>query len=127
VSTIAIVTDSLAAMPMEPVRELGIRIVPVGITINGHAYHDDLDVHPTESIICLTVSKMMSATCQTASKGREMILNEKPGLRVEFDIILLSVLHKAPSMHLHQNRKVLNQFCVNTSVKTFLASHQIIL
>ncbi len=115
-SNIAIVTDSLATMPPELAEELGIRIVPVGITINGQAYHDDIDIHPdefwkmfdsiqtfstsaptpgefaeafrdaskkTEQIICLIVSKMMSATFQTASKAREMVLAENPRLKIE--------------------------------------------
>lgn len=115
-SKVGIVTDSTSCLPPEFVKEHGIRIVPVGLVIDGKAYRDtDLTneefwrlfysakeppttsaVSPadfidaftelgkqTDSIVCITVSRALSATNQAAVVAREMVQSEKSDLKIE--------------------------------------------
>jgi len=47
-SEVGIVTDSTNCLPPELIKEYGIRVVPVGIVINGKPYRDQIDITPAE-------------------------------------------------------------------------------
>ena len=47
-SKVGIVTDSVSCLPAEVIKEYGIRVVPVGLSINGKAYRDQVDITPDE-------------------------------------------------------------------------------
>ena len=47
-SRVGIVTDSVSCLPAEVIKEYGIRVVPVGLSINGKAYRDQVDITPDE-------------------------------------------------------------------------------
>ncbi len=115
-SKVGIVTDSTSCLPPELVRDYGIRIVPVGVVIDGEAYRDteltndefwrlfytakELPTttaatpgdfasafaevsESTDSIACILLSKVLSATYEAAVKARELVGSEKPNLRIE--------------------------------------------
>ena len=115
-SKVGIVTDSTSCLPPELVKEYGIRIVPVGLVIDGKGYRDtDLTneefwelfygakelpttsaVSPgdfastfadlgksTDSIVCIPVSKALSATHEAAVQARKIVRAENPSLNIE--------------------------------------------
>lgn len=115
-SRVAIVTDSVASMPRELIKELGIRVVPMGLIIDGKSYRDQVDIHPDEfwarfktikkftssaptpgdfvnafkealresdSIVCVVISKLLSATYQSAIQAREIMWIENSQLKIE--------------------------------------------
>ena len=115
-SNVAVVTDSVASMPEELIKALGIRIVPMGLIIDGKTYRDQVDIQPdefwarfkkirkfssaaptpgefvktfkeaareTDSIVCVTISKSLSATYQSACQARDILKTEHPGLNIE--------------------------------------------
>jgi DegV family protein with EDD domain len=45
---VGIVTDTVACIPPEKVREYDIRIIPFALNINGKTYLDQVDIHPDE-------------------------------------------------------------------------------
>jgi DegV family protein with EDD domain len=45
---VRIITDSIACLPPEKVKEYGIKIVPVSLSINGKAYRDLVDLQPND-------------------------------------------------------------------------------
>jgi len=45
---IVVVTDSVAQVPTELAQQLGIRVIPFSLTINGEKYLDGVDLHPAE-------------------------------------------------------------------------------
>lgn len=47
-SKVGVVTDSTCCLPEELVKEYGIRVVPVVLTINGKPYKDGVDITPGE-------------------------------------------------------------------------------
>jgi|WetSurMetagenome_2_1015567.scaffolds.fasta_scaffold100027_2 DegV family protein with EDD domain len=47
-SKVAIVTDTVASMPQDLIKTLGIRVVPMGLTIDGKTYRDMVDIFPDE-------------------------------------------------------------------------------
>jgi len=47
-SKVGIVTDSVSCLPAEVIKEYGIRVVPVGLSIDGKAYRDQVDITPDE-------------------------------------------------------------------------------
>jgi len=115
-SKVGIVTDTTSCLPPELVKELDIRIVPVGLVIGGKHYKDtDLTneefwqlfyaangststtaVNPndfasifeelsqsTDSIVCIVVSKALSATFEAATQGRKLITEKNPKINIE--------------------------------------------
>lgn len=115
-SEVGIVADSTGCLPPELVKEYGIRIVPVGLVIDGKGYRDtDLTNEEfwklfyqakelpttssaslgdfasiftdlgksTDSIVCIVVSKALSATHEAAVQAREMVKAENPNLNIE--------------------------------------------
>jgi len=116
-SKVGIVTDSTNCVPPELIKEYDIRVVPLGLIINGKAYRDQVDITPaefyriykdlkempttstvspgdlasiftnlaksTDSIVCIVVSKALSATYSSAEQAREMVRSEHPGLNIE--------------------------------------------
>jgi DegV family protein with EDD domain len=45
---VVVVTDSSATVPASLAERLGIRVVPIVLAIDGHAFYDGLDITPTE-------------------------------------------------------------------------------
>jgi DegV family protein with EDD domain len=43
-SRVSIVTDTIACLPVELVKEYGITVVPIGLVINGQTYRDQMDM-----------------------------------------------------------------------------------
>ena len=116
-SKVGIVTDSTNCLPPELIREYGIRVVPVGMVIEGKPYRDlvditldefqgmvnDLEKQPTttaanpgdfinvfteltestDSIVCILVSKALTATQESAYQARRLIRAEYPELNIE--------------------------------------------
>ena len=115
-SRVGIVTDTVSCLPGELVKEYGIRVVPVGLVIDGQSYRDtDLTNEEfwklfyqakeqpttsaagpgdfaavfselgeaTDSIVCIVVSKALSATHETAVQAREMVRSDYPNLDIE--------------------------------------------
>ncbi len=115
-SKIGIVTDSINCLPPELIKEYDIRVVPLGLSINGKAYRDQVDITPDEfwrmfpeikefttgasnlnefakvfaelgksadGVVCIIVSKALSATHEFAVQAREMVKAEHPNLNIE--------------------------------------------
>ncbi len=116
-SKVGIVTDSTNCLPSELIREYDIRIVPVGMVIDGNPYRDlvditldefqgmvnDLEKQPTttaanpgdfinvfteltestDSIVCILVSKALTATQESAYQAKRLIRAEHPELNIE--------------------------------------------
>lgn len=116
-SKVGIVTDSTNCLPPELIREYGIRVVPVGMVINGKPYRDLVDItldefqgmvnslekqptttaanpgdflnvfteltESTDSIVCILVSKALTATQESAYQARRLIRVEHPELNIE--------------------------------------------
>jgi DegV family protein with EDD domain len=115
-SKIGIVTDSINCLPPELIKEYDIRVVPLGLSINGKAYQDQVDITPDEfwrmfpeikefttgasnlnefaevfaelgksadGVVCIIVSKALSATHEFAVQAREMVKAEHPNLNIE--------------------------------------------
>jgi len=113
---VGIVTDSTSCVPAELVTEYGIRVVPVGLVIDGKGYRDtDLtneefwrlfneSKQPTttnavipddftgifrdlarscDSIVCIVVSKALSATHEAAVQASRTVMSEQPNLKIE--------------------------------------------
>jgi DegV family protein with EDD domain len=117
VSQVRIVTDSTSCLPEESVREFGLRVVPVGLVIEGTPYRDNVDItlaeicarfdkmekqpstsagnpgdflnvftefgETTDSILCILVSKALTATTEAAYQARRMMRQDRPELRIE--------------------------------------------
>lgn len=115
-SKVGIVTDSTSCLPPELVKEYGIRIVPVGLVIDGKAYRD-IDLtndefwrlfyqakeppttsaaspgdfasaftelgKSTNDIVCIVLSKALSATHEAAVQASKMVKDEHPNLNIE--------------------------------------------
>ena len=45
---VAVVTDSSASLPADLARDLGIRVVPIMLVLNGYTFHDGVDITPGE-------------------------------------------------------------------------------
>jgi DegV family protein with EDD domain len=45
---VALVTDTVASIPQELIKSLGIHVVPVGFMLDGQKYRDQVDIHPDE-------------------------------------------------------------------------------
>ena len=116
-SRVGIVTDSTNCLPPELIKQYGIRIVPVGLIINGRVYRDlvdislaefkemskDLEEQPktsaanpsdfinvfqelaqsTNDIVCILVSKALTATHESAYQAKRMIRQEYPNVNIE--------------------------------------------
>lgn len=114
---VGIITDSTNCLPSELIREYGIRVVPVGMVIEGKPYRDlvditldefqgmvnDLEKQPTttaanpgdflnvfteltestDSIVCILVSKTLTATQESAYQAKRLIRAEHPELNIE--------------------------------------------
>ncbi|MFC1861380.1 DegV family protein [Chloroflexota bacterium] len=115
-SKVGIVTDTICCLPPELVKQYDIRVVPVGLVIDGKSYRDsdltneefwrlfyrakeqpttsavslgdftgifkELAVS-TDSIACILVSKVLSATNEAAVQAKEMVKKEHPNLNIE--------------------------------------------
>lgn len=114
---IKFVTDSTCCIPQELLKEYDIRVVPVGMVINGKGYRDNVDItlnefrvmmdkleknpttsaanpgdflnvfnelsQVTDTIVCILVTKLLTATQESAYQARRMIRAEKPNLNIE--------------------------------------------
>ncbi len=113
---VGIVTDSIACLPPEKIKEYDIRTIPVPLSINGKPYRDGVDMTPeefwkifteikefttgapalseytdilgelsktTNDIICIFVSKALSAITEVAVQASELLKKEKPGINIE--------------------------------------------
>jgi len=114
---VRIVTDSTSCLPLDVVEEYGIRIVPIGLVIDGQFYRDvsgitldeicrrfeTFDKQPTtsavspgdfievftelaestDSIVCILVSRVLTATQDSAYLARKHMRTQCPGLRIE--------------------------------------------
>jgi len=45
---VAVVSDSSASLPADLARDLGIRVVPIMLVLNGYTFHDGVDITPGE-------------------------------------------------------------------------------
>lgn len=61
-SKVVVVTDSSATVPADLVQELGIRVVPVLLNMNGQTFRDGLDITPGEVYRRLRASKRLPTT-----------------------------------------------------------------
>ena len=59
---VLVVTDSSATVPAHLVQELGIRVVPILLNLNGQTYRDGIDVTPGEVYRLLRSSKRLPTT-----------------------------------------------------------------
>ena len=59
---VLVVTDSSATVPAGLAQELGIRIVPILLNLNGQSYRDGIDVTPGEVYRLLQISKHLPTT-----------------------------------------------------------------
>ncbi len=122
-SKVRIVTDSTTCLPPELIEQYDIRVMPLGLVIDGKACRDgvdittdefwemfkdlkvlkDLEEHPTttavtpgefvnvfselakttDSIVCILVSRALSATHESAYHARRLVRPEHPNLRIE--------------------------------------------
>jgi DegV family protein with EDD domain len=62
VQTVALVTDSVAQVPVEVSRELGISVVPLSVQIEGKPYHDGVDLDLAELYNRMRDEKIMPTT-----------------------------------------------------------------
>jgi DegV family protein with EDD domain len=115
-STTGIVTDSTNCLPQNVIEEYGIKVIPVGLTLDGNDYWDielsnddfwtlfkkakslpttnaaspgsfvkvfeDL-AQNTDSIVCILVSKALSATNEVAVQAIKIIKDKYPALNIE--------------------------------------------
>lgn len=65
---VAVVTDSSASLPADLARDLGIRVVPIMLVLNGHTFHDGIDITPGE-LYRLLRSTTHSPTTSSPSIG----------------------------------------------------------
>ena len=115
-SKVGIMTDTINCLPEELIKEYDIRVVPLGLSINGQPYRDQVDItsaefwkifpeikqfttgapamgdftsifadlsKSTDSIVCIVVSKALSATYEAAVQAREMFKSEHPSVNIE--------------------------------------------
>lgn len=61
---IAIVTDSVATVPRDLVRELGILVVPLSVEIDGVVYHDGVDLAPEDLYRRMAATELRPRTSQ---------------------------------------------------------------
>jgi len=115
-SNVVIVTDSTNCLPPHLIREYGIRIVSVGLVIDGKSYRDsDLSndefwrlfyqakklpatsaaspgdfanvftdiAKSTDAIVCIVLSKVLSATHEAAVQASKIVKTENPNVEIE--------------------------------------------
>ena len=113
---VGIVSDSTSCIPGELITEYDIRVVPVGLVIDGKGYRDtDLTnekfwelfnetkqpvttnavipedfagifrdlARSTDSIVCIVISRALSATHESAVQAGKIVKAENPNLRIE--------------------------------------------
>lgn len=115
-SKVAIVTDSTNCLPPELIKEHDIRVVPVGMVMNGRVYRDMVDITPaefwekfltlteppttaagnpgdfvtvfselarqTDNIVCILVSKALTATFESAYLARKIVKADYPDVNI---------------------------------------------
>ncbi|UCB43764.1 MAG: DegV family protein [Dehalococcoidales bacterium] len=116
-SKVSIVTDSTNCLPPEILEQYGIRVLPVGLVIEGKLYLDcvnitleevcsrldSLEKQPTtaavspgdffnvfteladstDNIVCILVSKALTATQESAYQARRLVRSHHPNLNIE--------------------------------------------
>ena len=122
-SKVRIVTDTTNCLPPELIKQYDIRVVPLGLVIDGKVYRDQVDItaaefwemfkdlkvlkdlgeHPTTTagtpgdfvsvftelaettngIVCILVSKALTATHESAYQARRLVRHEHPNLHIE--------------------------------------------
>ncbi|MFC1964763.1 DegV family protein [Chloroflexota bacterium] len=116
-SKVGIVTDSTNCLLAEMIQEYDIRVVPVGMVINGKVYRDLLDIslaefkemsktlevqpktsaanpgdfvdvfkelaQSTNDIVCILVSKALTATLESAYQAKRVIRQQYPNINIE--------------------------------------------
>jgi len=113
---VGIVTDTIACLPPEKIKEYDIRIIPVALNINGKPYRDGVDIDPdgfwkmfpdvkefttgapalseytdiladlkrtTDSIVCIFVSKALSAITEAGVQASNLFKRDNPGISIE--------------------------------------------
>jgi len=114
---IGIVTDSTNCLPPDIIQDFGIRVIPVGMVIDGKVYRDLVDIdmagfhrlvkgiedqpstaagnpadflqafkelaESVDHILCILVSKALTATQDSAYLAKRMLRRERPEVRVE--------------------------------------------
>ena len=61
-SKVVVVTDSSATVPDELAQELGIRVVPILLNMDGHTYRDGMDITPGDVYRWLRANKHLPTT-----------------------------------------------------------------
>ena len=116
-SKVRIVTDSTICLPPEMVEQYDIRVLPVGLVIEGKLYRDCIDItleevcgrleslekqptttavspgdfvnaftelaDSTDNIICILVSKALTATQESAYQAKRLVRSQHPHLNIE--------------------------------------------
>jgi DegV family protein with EDD domain len=59
---VLVVTDSSATIPADQVQQLGIRVVPILLNMNGQTFRDGIDISPDEVYRWLRTSKYLPTT-----------------------------------------------------------------
>ncbi len=90
---IAMVSDTVACLPPELVKEFGIRIVPVNIVIDGKSYRDGIDIDNV--VFWRNFDSMKSFTTAAAQPGD--FLNAYREAAKEADNIICTTVSKALS------------------------------
>ena len=113
---VGIITDTIACLPPEKIKEYDIRIIPVPLTMDGKPFRDGVDLtyeefwkmfpnmkefitgapalseftdvmkelsQTTDKIVCIFVSKGLSAINEAAHQAKDMLKEEKPGVNIE--------------------------------------------
>jgi DegV family protein with EDD domain len=69
---VAIITDS-TALPLEKIKEYGIRVIPLSVIWDGDSYADGIDIKPAEFYTRLAKSSTLPSTSQpSAAKFKEL-------------------------------------------------------
>ncbi len=92
-SKVGIVTDSINCLPKELIKEYDIRIVPLGLSINGKPYRDQVDITPDEFWKIFKEVKEFTSGAPAMGDYNEVF----KGLAKSTDSIALIVVSKALS------------------------------
>ncbi|MEW6033550.1 MAG: DegV family protein, partial [Chloroflexota bacterium] len=77
---VGIITDTTACLPRELVERYSIEVVPIGFSLNGRAYLDEVDLTPAEFYELLPRQEKLPTT-SPSSPGRYMEAIRRTALR----------------------------------------------
>jgi uncharacterized protein len=92
-SKVAVVTDTVASIPQELIKSLGIRVVPMGFMLDGQKYRDQVDMHPDEFWVRFKTMKKFTSFAPTPGEFVDVLEQANR----ETDDIAVVVISKALS------------------------------